>query len=211
VKRMLLKFDAKQIEAAVKQAEGGTTGEIVVQVVPRSDPYTTLTCIWAFVGFFFASVAAYFSWNMTLLGLLESQIMGVVLFAFLSQLPLLRRWTLPKKLAAARVHRECLAHFTALGLSQTRERTGILIYISLLEHRVEILADSGIHSKVGASYWDKQVAKIIKGIRESKPTEGLCEAIGEMGKQLSEHFPGRAHNPNELSDSVRLGTPDPKE
>jgi len=205
------RFDTKQIEAAVKQAEGGTTGEIVVQVVPSSDAYAGVTGAWAFVGLVLASVLAYSSWHFTLLGFVECQAIGLFGLALLSQIPTLRRLTLPKKLAAARVHRESLAHFTALGLAQTKERTGILIYISLLEHRVEILADSGIHAKVGAGYWDKQVAQIIRGIREGRETEGVCLAIGEMGKQLAEHFPGRHHNPNELSDSVRLGTPDPKE
>ena len=198
-------IDTKKIEAAIAKAESGTTGELVVQIVPQSDAYVVLTVAWGFVGMIVASLIDYFTWGFSLLALMECQALGFLGFALLSRVPALRRLTLPKAWAAFRVHRECLANFTSQGLHETAEHTGILLYLSSLEHRVEILADSGIHKKLGAGFWDKQVSKIVEGMRSGRPTEAICEAIGEMGAELAHHFPGRKHNPNELSDHVRLG------
>jgi len=199
------RIDTKQIEAAIAKAESATTGELVVQIVPQSDAYVSLTATWALTGLLLATVGDYFTWGISVIGMIECQALGLIGFALLSRIPALRRLTLPKRWAAARVHRECLANFTSQGLHATAEHTGILLYLSLLEHRVEILADSGIHGKLGAGFWDKEVAKIVEGIRSGRPTEAICEVIEEMGTKLAEHFPGRKINPNELPDHVRLG------
>ena len=202
--KQMKNIDTKKIEEAIRIAEAGTTGEVVVQIVPRSDSYLPLTFVWGVSGALIGSAYAMTVWG----SFLEFQVLGAVGGLVFSQVPSLRRLSLPKKWAAFRVHREVLANFTALGLHQTREHTGILLYISWFERRVEILADSGIHAKLGDSYWSAQVSDIVQGIRSGRPTEGICQAVREMGEKLATHFPGRRENPNELSDTVQLGPKD---
>ena len=93
-----------------------------------------------------------------------------------------------------------------MGLVETRERTGILIYVSLLEHRVVVLADRGIHSRVEAGTWDAVVERVVVGIRENRAEAGLADGIRLCGEILAERFPIRAGDLNELPNR-RVSSP----
>jgi putative membrane protein len=87
----------------------------------------------------------------------------------------------------------------------TRDRTGILLFISLLEHRIEVLGDTGINEKVDTDEWVDVVLHIREGIRQGKLAEGLVEAIGMCGKLLERGgVTLREDDINELPDKVRL-------
>src|SRR5688572_16847449 len=198
----------KQIETKVAEVEKKTSGEIVVKVVPASGQYRWVRGLWAGIGLGTASaslgilsVGAH--WAFSVWQVFEWQLAGALAFSFLPFWMPARRLFIPKKLAAERVDRAAMAAFTALGVGDTRDRTGILIYLSELEHRVEILADRGIHAKAGKTYWDLEVRKIVDGIHARRATDALCEAIDDMGKKLAENFPPRTDDKNELPDSVR--------
>jgi putative membrane protein len=107
----------------------------------------------------------------------------------------------------ARMHRAvreaALASFSRHGVYSTKERTGVLVFISLLEKRVEILADQGIHEKVGEEYWRSLVRKLVAGIRAGKALDTLVEVIGQIGHGLATHFPHRKGSRNELSDELQ--------
>jgi putative membrane protein len=88
----------------------------------------------------------------------------------------------------------------------TRDRTGILIFLSLLEHKVRVLGDSGINAKVQQSDWDGVTQLIVSGIRERRATDGLVAAIRECGRLLDAHgFRRRSDDKDELSDNLRMG------
>jgi len=76
--------------------------------------------------------------------------------------------------------------------------------VSLLEHRVEILADTGINAKVPRDMWEKILNDMIGKIKSGDLTEGFCTAVRECGEVLAKDFPGTHENPNELSDRVIL-------
>ena len=90
------------------------------------------------------------------------------------------------------------------GIYNTRERSGILIFISLLERRVELLADRGISKKISQEQWDGMVRHILSGIRENKFSEHLIQAISMAGDLLAAHFPARPDDTNELGDDVTI-------
>src|SRR5690606_24401094 len=93
--------------------------------------------------------------------------------------------------------------FMAKNLQATRERTGVLIYVSLRERMAEILADEGIAAKVDARAWDPAMAALLTGLRRGQAGEGLIAAIGLCAEILAVHFPAdAADNPNELSDNL---------
>jgi putative membrane protein len=84
----------------------------------------------------------------------------------------------------------------------TKDRTGIMIYISLLERKVEVLADAGINEQVDADYWDKLVATLLIQISEGKIVDGLVHAISECGKSLEKSFPIQSDDLNEITDDL---------
>ncbi len=92
--------------------------------------------------------------------------------------------------------------FVKLGMSDTRDRTGILIYILLGERQFYILADEGINQKVDQTTWDNVRNDIQSEFILGHYTEGLIKGIEDVGKILSEHFPVKSDDTNELSNKV---------
>ena len=87
----------------------------------------------------------------------------------------------------------------------TRDRTGILLFISLFEHRIEVLGDAGINRHVTADEWTDVVLRIREGIRGGHLADGLVEAIGMCGHLLDRGgIEVRPDDENELPDGVRI-------
>lgn len=94
--------------------------------------------------------------------------------------------------------------FYKLKMEKTRDRTGILLLLILEERSFYILADSGIHEKVGQEVWDKVRDKIQEDFRKGKFTEGIINGVKTVGRILAEHFPIKPDDINELSNEVAL-------
>jgi putative membrane protein len=201
--------DRKRIENAVKAAEANTSGEIVPFIVPDSDSYWWVHALWGGLGWVVSSLVLWIvhherDWGFALVPTLFWQSAGMVFGFALAFLPFFRRLVIPGYLRRHNVHREVLANFVVAGLTATRDRTGVLLYLSILERRIEILADTGISEKLPSGYWQNQVDTIVRGIHQGSPVDVFCEVIEVIGKDLAEHFPPRADDTNELSDRVHL-------
>ena len=94
--------------------------------------------------------------------------------------------------------------FFKLGMDKTRDKTGILIYLNLELRQFYILADSGINEKVAQSSWDSIRNEIQKEFKLGHYTEGLVYGIEEVGKILTEHFPIKPDDVNELTNKVEF-------
>ena len=92
-----------------------------------------------------------------------------------------------------------LAH----GVYATRDRTGVLIFLSALEHRVVILGDRGIHQRVQDPGWSELVALLVAAIKQGKSADGVCEVITRLGELLARDAPIREDDTNELANEVR--------
>ena len=103
---------------------------------------------------------------------------------------------------ATRARKAAIEQFLAKGVHATRERTGVLIYVALVDHRVEVVADEGIYAKASPKVWDEAVAALVDGLRNGRAADGFVRAIELAGVVLAEHFPPRVDNPNELSDHL---------
>lgn len=94
--------------------------------------------------------------------------------------------------------------FFRLGMNNTRDKTGILIYVNLLLRKFYVLADSGINEKVEQMIWDNIRNEIQNEFKLGHYTEGLIYGINEVGKVLSEHFPIKPDDVNELTNKVEF-------
>jgi uncharacterized membrane protein len=94
--------------------------------------------------------------------------------------------------------------FSTLRVWDTEENSGILIYVQLVEHRVEILADRGIAARVPQAEWDSICRQMEQRFRAGEWRQGALQAVTRAGELLAAHFPARVDNPNELPDQPLL-------
>ncbi len=201
--KLLTEEDKKEIEQAIRRAEAQTSGEIVFALSDASDRYHHATMQGALAGMAVAA-AVYLALpvSRTITALLWTELISfAVLYALLPRLPW-RRWFIPGREMDERVRQAAFMQFYSSGLHRTRESNGVEIYLSVLERRVVVIGDRGIHEKMGTPHWDDVRDRIIRGIREGKAREGICTAVEACGEALAKHFPHRPDDVNELSDKV---------
>jgi len=92
--------------------------------------------------------------------------------------------------------------FEALGMAQTRDRNGVLIFVSVHDHRVAIVGDTGIHERVPEGFWEKVIRAIEEQFADGRYVDGLLEGITRAGARLTDYFPPRADDTNELPDTI---------
>lgn len=214
--------DHDLVTAAVAAAEARTSGEIVTVVAAQSNDYDDVALVWASVIAFVAmSVIALFpefyrglydrltgGWGHELTA---NQWLGTVIavgvikwigtWLILLWRPL-RLWLTPRAILAGRVRARAVDLFKVGTEAKTQGRTGVLLYVSLKEHRADIVADQAIAAKVSPEVWGDAMAALIDHVRAGRPGEGMAEAVRQMGVVLAEHFPRGSENPNELPDRL---------
>jgi putative membrane protein len=187
--------DLEAVRRAVAAAEAESAGEIVPYVVAASDPYPGTAWKGAALGALLAALLAWvvhgwggfwggpdFFWMVVPPA--AGAALGLLAVHFL---PPLHRWLAGTELIELRTHRRAAAAFLEREVFRTPRRTGILLFVSLLERRVVVLADSGIHERVEDGAWDAVVARIVAGIRRGDPGAALAVAIRECGDLLVRH------------------------
>lgn len=197
--------EEEAIREAVRRAEEKTSGEIVPMVVPASSSYAEVDLIAGFIGLAGASVASvWFLPDPQYLILFPLQLAGWAVGVLACRLfPVVKRALLSRRVAQEEVLERALRAFQDLGLHRTRDRTGVLILVSLLEHRVQVLADTGINARVKPGAWDRVVQTVLEGVRKGDLCAGLCEGIAACGEILAAEFPIQPGDRNELADDLR--------
>jgi len=199
IRRYLNKTDEERIRHAVADAESHTRGEIVPMIVRASDPYAHLhvtggitLAITAFVigVTFFPKIQP--SW------FLIFEIIGYASGSFLFRVDSIKHLFLSNREMETKVSSRALHAFYEHELHKTKESTGILIFASLLERRVQILADRGIHEKVGDREWKKAADLLTRALEERRTGDGFCQAVTVCAEVLAQHFPAGSENSNEL-------------
>jgi putative membrane protein len=222
--------DLGAIEAAVREAESRTSGEIYCVVADQSGHYNETPLAWAagvallapallllggvhvtvpelFGGWSAAQVsaAAQTAARSALVGAILLQALLFAAVALLVAWRPVRLALTPRGVKRHEVRRRAAEIFLSKNLHLTRERTGVLIFVSLAEHMAEIIADEGIASHVEASVWDRAMAALADGLKRGEPAAGFAAAIRLCGEVLAAHFPAKpGDNPNELPDAVVL-------
>lgn len=210
------------VTQAVAAAERTTSGEIVTVVAKRSDGYSDVALAWAAIAAFTAIAfltffPAFFlglydrimgDWNAewTPRGIFSLALgVGILKFAGVWLVQLwrpLKFLLIPGPIKSARVRDRAVAIFKAAAESRTHGRTGVLIYLSLDEHRAEIVADEAITDKVADEVWGEAMAAMLAEIKQGRIAAGMATAVEQAGIVLAEHFPPEAGDRNELPDRL---------
>lgn len=190
-----------RLAAAVARAETGTAGEIRVLVSTRPlVDHVPYALHWAGAAALLAPWLLAFLLPMTVAQVLALQ--GGVLVALGSALvftPLGRR-CVPAAVERAAARHAALDHFLGLGIHQTRRRTGVLIFVAVPEHRVEVVADEAIHARVGTAAWEDVCARVLAGARDGRLIDGIEAGVTEAGRLLALHVPSAPDDTDELPD-----------
>lgn len=207
--------EREAIREAVAAAETRTAGEIVPYVVRQSGSYAA--AVWRL-----ASVVALttgllmliaetlytgwtWSWLYTPAALATAMTLGGVVGAALTLIEPIRRRVAGAGEMEENVHRRAAVAFIEEEIFDTRDRTGILLFVSLFEHRIEVVGDVGINAKVEQEEWLEVVGLVRDGVRSGSLAAGLVDAIEKCGDLL--HRRGvaiREDDTDELSDDVRV-------
>jgi putative membrane protein len=209
-KNLLSEAEKKQVEAAVSAAEKKTSGEIAAIIVPASYGYPMADVIGAAafalpISILLAVGIGGLFWIGTRDMYLFMGIFAVVFAGFrlgMKHLLWLKRWFISKQEIEEEVEEAAETAFYRNGLFRTRDETGVLIYISVFERKVWVLADRGINEKVPQDSWRGVVDMITTGICEKRPAEAICEAVKTIGEILAGHFPVKADDTNELKNLI---------
>lgn len=201
---VLTAADREAVRAALAAAERRTIGEIVPVVVERSDEHPGARWLWALVAASVGSVLLerHLAWDAPHWLILEQFALGACGWGLAWLLPdLQRRFVAPWR-ASEMAEEQALQEFHRLGVHETQGHTGVLVFVSLFERRVVVLADSGIAARVGAEHWDATKEAVLAGIRRGSLRDGLCDAIARCGDVLAEHHPWTGGDRNELPDRL---------
>jgi len=187
---------------AVRRAEAGTSGEIVPMLVADSDDYREAAMRAALILAASLSLAVALAVNDTTIWLFIplTTTLYFPLQALVRRLPALKLAFTPAAHVQDAVRRRAVSAFYERGLQRTRDENGILIFISLLEHKVWILGDRGINKVIPPERWTALASGLATGIREGLLVETLATTISEVGDILKKHFPHRKDDSNELPD-----------
>ena len=218
----LTEADRAAVSAAVAEAEAHSAGEIVTIMAERSDSYHDVALVWSALAAFIAlgvlaAMPQFYlglvdrvsgSWQpdwhpgkVFALALVGASLKFLGMWLFQLWQPL-RLALVPGPLKHARVRARAVTNFKIGAERRTHGRTGVLIYLSLAEHRAEIVADDAIAEKVSPEVWGAAMATLIGEIRAGRAAAGLVGAVEQVGAVLAEHFPRADDDVNELPDRL---------
>jgi putative membrane protein len=209
------------VTAAVAHAERGTDGEIVTIVTDWSDHYHDVSLYYA-AAVMIAALGVFAIWpglldaklawftggwgeaerhvELALLVVVQAVLFLAVRYGF-EALPF-RGTLIPAAVRGRRVRRRAVQFFKASAEKRTVARVGVLLYLSLAEHRAEIVADEAIVAKVSDDVWGEAMVALVDRIRAGDPAGGMAAAVTRIGEVLATHFPKTAEDSNELPDRL---------
>lgn len=215
--------DQAKVAAAIRAAEAKTDGEISAIVSAQSDTYDDSVLIAAaIVALFPLAISAAWpsllewgakliigGWEEPSLRFMLTILVGKTALLFVIawavfRLTPIRMLLVPGTIKAHRVRARALMLFRAGTEQRTLSKTGVLLYLSLAEHRAEIIADAAIHKRAPQEAWGEAMAALIAALKDDRPGDGIAAAVERIGAVLAEHFPYSGTDPNELPDRLIL-------
>jgi putative membrane protein len=195
--------EKQQIAEAIRVAEANTQGELVCVIAPASDDYRYLPLLWsALIALSLPAIVWLSQVWWTQAEVYLAQVALFLLALMLLSWPALKMRLVPRRTQRKHAARLAREQFYAQQLHHTRERTGVLLFVSVAERYVEILADEGINSKVAPGTWDSIVKNFVAQLGAGRIAPGFLEAVAACATILAEHCPAQKENPNELPNRL---------
>jgi len=197
----LSREDHAAIANAIRAAEQHTNGQIVCVLAHASSEYAHVPILWASALALLAPwpLIHFTEWSVQRIFLLQIVTFIVTALVF-SWMPL-RLTLVPRMVRRARAHRAALEQFVVRGISHTKNRTGVLIFVSLAERYARIIADEGIAQKVQSSEWQAAIDALTGHMSAGRIAQGFTAAVERCGTVLATHAPPDG-SPNELPDRL---------
>lgn len=211
--------DFDSIKNAVAEQEAKTTGEIAIAVTPESGHYSFWELLAAdiFAAIVIAALIPFSNMILSIYKTLYWQnqpgyilpvffivtcFASIAIGFFLCNIPAIDRLIIPSSVKKQCVTNRAMRYFTESGVYQTKSNSGILIFISYMEHQVRIIADSGIAAKISQDMWNLIADELSEEIKKGNATKAFIGAIEKCGALLEQNFPAEEENPNELPDGL---------
>ncbi len=197
--------EKEEISRAIKSVEQRTIGEVAVILVDQSDPYPEGEFLGSLLlGGLLAFILTLFFFHGQIWFLIPLHVLfAFPLFILFRKTPLLKTPFIGARRKEDAVRRRALQAFYEKGLYKTRGNTGVLFFLSLLEHKVWVLADQGIYEKIKQEKLNQFARQVSGGLKEGRAGQALVQAIREAGDLLAEHFPLAPGDTDELPDEVQ--------
>lgn len=199
-------IDLDVVEKAVAEAEEKTCAEIIVAINRQSGSYVDREVMFAGAWALFAlAIAVYSSWEVPAYWLPpEIAAIGLLVFFATRHAPIVRLAVIGQERVARQTTLYARNAFCALHVTGTRDRTGLLVYVSRVEDRVVLLPDFGIEGKVSSAAWQGILDAAGPLSAKGDPTTALVELVAACGRLLAEKLPPKETNPDELPNRPRL-------
>ena len=193
--------DHAAVAAAIAAAEKKTSGQLVCVLAHASSDYAHVPIIWASVLALLTPwpLIEFTQWSVQRIFLV--QLVVFIVFALIFSWMPLRLVLVPRAVRRARAHRAALEQFVLRRIAHTKNRSGVLIFVSLAERYARILADEGIAQKVPGSEWQGAIDALVRHMREGRIAAGFTAAIECCGAVLAAHAPPDG-SANELPDRL---------
>ncbi|ALK10968.1 TPM domain-containing protein [Blastochloris viridis] len=191
-----------RIMAAIAAAESQTSGEIVCLIARRASDWRMWPLAYAAAAALAVPLPALFAttWSAAMIYAVQLTVFAIVAAAGL--VPAVRLALVPRSIRRSRAHRAAVEQFVARGLTGTKGRTGVLIYVALAERSAQVIADRGIYEKVGPEVWRTAVDTLTAAIKRGEPASGFESAIAAVGEVLAAHFPRVRTDVDELPNRL---------
>ncbi|MBW6521190.1 MAG: TPM domain-containing protein [Desulfoarculaceae bacterium] len=208
--QFLTETEQKRISDLVQQMEQQTSGEIVPMVVSASHSYPTAMIIGATalalpLSLLLMPVVSTFFWlgsqNVWIFIALFTALY-TLFYSLVRRFSRLKRLFLSRSQIEAEVEEAAINSFFSERLYKTKDENGILIFISVLERKVWILADAGINARIDSGQWQEIIDLLTLGIKEKRQCAAICKAIIQIGELLKTHFPIQENDINELHNII---------
>jgi len=195
--------EKRRLRQRIEAAERRTSGELVTVIARESDPYPFIPLLWAsLIALSLPPVIALAGLWVDLATVSAIQLAAFLVLALLFRWPPVKMRLIPKATKRRRAARTAREQFLAQGVHHASDRSGVLIFVSVVEHYVEILADQAINAKVAQAEWDAIVASFVAAVKQGRVAEGFEQAVDSCGALLAQHFPAAPGERNELPDHL---------
>lgn len=198
----------QRIEAAIRKAEAGTSAEFLCAIARSADTYFAVPLIIAAVAAIvlpiavFALMPGWPAYNLHDPGITILQLAFFAILGLVITRPAIAARLTPRAVCQRRAARFAAAVFLERGLSGVRERNGVLLFVSLAEHHVEVIADRGLFARVDPAQWLTVVDSFTAQVARGDVTDAYVAALDRLGAILASAYPRAADDVNEIPDRL---------